>query len=822
MKALRRKTLSILTVMTMLSFSLVVFIPAAVAAPQTFTVTSTADSPDANPGDGVCETATPGECTFRAAVQESNANEGADTIEFNIPGDPSTVHVISPATHDFAFTDEVHINGYSQPGASANTAVSPNPINAQIRIELAGTNPTSMSGGLVFLAGSEGSSVRGLSIYDFALPAGEPNTANVVLVASNVTVAGNFLGLKADGFSIGEGQNDISVLISDNATNYNLGGVNPADRNMLFSFSETNTAAAVFGGAEAGEVYGNYFGIARDGVTDLTPGEADVVGLQGPWSMAMNFTSASTVPGNIGNTVGGPNAGQANVISGGTVGVILSSVGNIVQGNYIGTDYTGQVNENLTNGVGVTVTAGSYNLIGGTGAGEGNIIAGTKGAGVLLSSFEIVDVGFTLTPEFNSVIGNSIYDIGVYEYSNFGTSNVGIDLVHMIDVSPSNFVPDVFEQRGPNPNDEGDVDTGANGFINFPVLKSAVQVGSNLEVTFDLDAAGSSDGDYRVEFFANDRSTIFGYGPGQDYLGSATVQNGEDLVATIDVGAGDISYKSLSATATAASDLTPWGYGNTSEFSQNIQIGSELDVDADGISSSMENLAPNNGDGNNDGIPDRLQPTISSYVIGSTPVTFVTDGCSANGSVSSLQVDSLDSLDSGYAYPYGLTDFSLNCSRGDTVTVTKYVYDDASDDLANYSVRKYIPHTDEYIEVEEATVERQDINGNSALVLSYAITDGGQYDDDGVANGVIVDPVGLARVLTSSNNTDDTGQTGNNQNSSSNGNGSAAGDVNSATGTLVNTGANNLQLQVLFAIIMLAAGLSIISVTGLPKLTKHK
>jgi CSLREA domain-containing protein len=46
-----------------------------------FTVNNTADLDDANPGDGLCETA-PGnaQCTLRAAVRESNALAGADTI----------------------------------------------------------------------------------------------------------------------------------------------------------------------------------------------------------------------------------------------------------------------------------------------------------------------------------------------------------------------------------------------------------------------------------------------------------------------------------------------------------------------------------------------------------------------------------------------------------------------------------------------------------------------------------------------------------------------------------------------------------------------
>ena len=54
----------------------------AVAAPAraaTFTVSSTLDAVDANPGDGTCATAT-GACTLRAAVGEANAAPGPDVI----------------------------------------------------------------------------------------------------------------------------------------------------------------------------------------------------------------------------------------------------------------------------------------------------------------------------------------------------------------------------------------------------------------------------------------------------------------------------------------------------------------------------------------------------------------------------------------------------------------------------------------------------------------------------------------------------------------------------------------------------------------------
>jgi CSLREA domain-containing protein len=50
----------------------------------TFTVNSTGDGADINPGDGVCNDGS-GSCTLRAAVQETNAASGADIINFNLP-----------------------------------------------------------------------------------------------------------------------------------------------------------------------------------------------------------------------------------------------------------------------------------------------------------------------------------------------------------------------------------------------------------------------------------------------------------------------------------------------------------------------------------------------------------------------------------------------------------------------------------------------------------------------------------------------------------------------------------------------------------------
>ena len=64
-----------------LTLMVVVLFPGQRVEAASFTVTSTSDAVDFNPGDGVCETAAGNNvCTLRAAVQETNTLGGSDTI----------------------------------------------------------------------------------------------------------------------------------------------------------------------------------------------------------------------------------------------------------------------------------------------------------------------------------------------------------------------------------------------------------------------------------------------------------------------------------------------------------------------------------------------------------------------------------------------------------------------------------------------------------------------------------------------------------------------------------------------------------------------
>ncbi len=84
------------------------------------------------------------------------------------------------------------------------------------------------------------------------------------------------------------------------------------------------------------------------------------------------------------NVVGGPASNAGNVISGNADGVMITGDGNRIQGNYIGVAQDAITPlSNTSTGISFYGSA-TGNLIGGTGVGEGNIIANNLGRGVRL------------------------------------------------------------------------------------------------------------------------------------------------------------------------------------------------------------------------------------------------------------------------------------------------------------------------------------------------------------------------------------------------------------------------------------------------------
>ena len=97
--------------------------------------------------------------------------------------------------------------------------------------------------------------------------------------------------------------------------------------------------------------------------------------------------------------------------------------------------------------------------------------------------------------------------------------------------------------------------------------------------------------------------------------------------------------------------------------------------------------------------------------------------------------------DSEYSYPAGLLSFTLTgCAVGSTETITQYYF--GTFDLDNLVLRKYNSSNSTYTTIEGAIFTEVNIGGEKAVKVQYDVTDGGLLDQDGLANGTIIDPVG--------------------------------------------------------------------------------
>jgi uncharacterized delta-60 repeat protein len=204
--------------------------------------------------------------------------------------------------------------------------------------------------------------------------------------------------------------------------------------------------------------------------------------------------------------------------------------GNIIQGNFIGTDTTGSNPlGNSLNGIYLTNSTGA-NFIGGASGGAGNLIAFNGRNGIALTP----NAG-----QGNQLVGNRIFSNGA----------LGIDL----------------RDDGPTPNDPGDSDTGPNGLQNFPVLTDVLSSDETITVSgYLLSAANTT---FKLDFYLNDTADPSGFGEGQIYLGAGSVTtDGTGSNAFSIVLSGSASFTQF-VTATATDPAN-----NTSEFSQAKQV----------------------------------------------------------------------------------------------------------------------------------------------------------------------------------------------------------------------------------------------------------
>lgn len=116
-------------------------------------------------------------------------------------------------------------------------------------------------------------------------------------------------------------------------------------------------------------------------------------------------------------------------------------------------------------------------------------------------------------------------------------------------------------------------------------------------------------------------------------------------------------------------------------------------------------------------------------------------------SVVSSSVAAATKRDDGYNYPLGLLSFAFATPGGQHgVTASVTVIFQTELKPSDVVARKYNAITGAYGNIPGAVITETVVDGKHALQLTYDIVDGGELDEDGIANGVIVDPVGLGIV----------------------------------------------------------------------------
>ena len=530
-------------------------------------VNSTGDSHDASPGNGICATST-GSCTLRAAMEEANAHAGADTINFNIPGSGvQTIQLSADLPTLSDTTGATTIDGYTQPGAAPNTDQLAD--NAKIMIQIRGTGPSGVNGLLITSANNV---LRGLAFF---------NLKRVIYMyhpgATGNSVVGCFVGTDSTGtFEHTTSDTYASGIAIEAGANHNyVGDTTLAGRNVI-SGNSRHGIVTYNEGSNYNVVYNNIIGLSPDGTRRLAN-----------LKHGIDINAGSSY-----NVIGGTGTLQRNVISGnglpndpdGPAGVEVShattTTGNQIVGNFFGTDVTGTTAPSYASSGfwGVHIEDGSNHTIV-----SDNVITNSDNGGVKIQDVGTVDnqvtnnkIGLTATGQVgtnsdygvyvansatNNIIGpgNTIANnpVGVWidgdatDYNTitrnsiYGNDGLGIDLAPFYQV---------------NPNDPGDVDTGANQQLNYPQISSASPTS----------VSGTACAGCTVEAFVADSNGpgstggpgSGAYGEGKTYLGSATADSGGNFSLAV---SGVSSGQWVTTTATDSS-------GDTSEFSQNVQV----------------------------------------------------------------------------------------------------------------------------------------------------------------------------------------------------------------------------------------------------------
>jgi len=370
------------------------------------------------------------------------------------------------------------------------------------------------------------------------------NTQDGVRIEHSATdhnrVEGNLIGTDVGGTQdLGNGWSGVRIT---SGSRYNIIGGAALGQGNLISGNTQNGVQVDVSGTLDNQIAGNYIGTTISGAS----------------SLANTNYGVYLADGTMYNSVGGPSAGERNVVSGNFGGIVLEGTGtayNEVVGNYVGLSAAGTAAVPNT-WVGVYLASGaSNNLIGGMGATEGNVISGNGYHGVFLFGPDV---------DWNTVAGNAIGTTagglaplgngweGIEIYGDCDDNVVGpgnriaYNGHNGVLVSGSSAIRNRITQNSIHTNGLLGIDlVDGNGGIATPAV-TGVTYGE------DIDISGTACGGCTVEVLGS----MADDGEGEVYLGSVVAEAGGAFVLSLST----LSQPYLTATATD-------GTKGTSEFS---------------------------------------------------------------------------------------------------------------------------------------------------------------------------------------------------------------------------------------------------------------
>ena len=291
---------------------------------------------------------------------------------------------------------------------------------------------------------TDANTTPGPIVIGFSIPGSGVHT--IAPASALPTLGGNIVidgytqsGATSNSQSVG---NDAVILIELNGANAGTGtdgivfdGSDNAVRGL--AINRFDGASIRFRLGANNRIEGNVIGLNAAGTT-VFPYDSCVLTVP-PYTHS-TCNGVVVGPTSDGATIGGPSPAARNVITGnGTnysanISIEYASYGRTtIQGNYIGTDRTGQNVQEGTYAYGIKSTEGRYILIGGNKPGTGNVIAGWN-IGISLdgNSLDTVIQGNRLgtNAQGTATIGTAITNINISEASDgnlVGTDSDGVD-----------------------------------------------------------------------------------------------------------------------------------------------------------------------------------------------------------------------------------------------------------------------------------------------------------------------------------------------------------------------------------------------------------